>query len=400
LLFSLKHESAPPGSEPIIARLEKALADPELISSHLPLRDYPALASVESPFLSALRDDIDHPDYGPYWEPLNPLSMLHEADVPMFHLGGWFDPFLPPVLSSFEAVGKHGYSEFARDNQRLMVGPWRHAEFAPDEQSAGELEFGSDASIGLNEFRLRWFDRWLKDVQNDSVEWPRVRLFVMGDNQWEDHDDWPPADVAYTPMYFRGGPGRTEESLNSGILSFEAPGDSEPPDGYDYDPMDPVPGAPPATDQRPIEGRILTYTSNVLDRDLKVVGPLKVTLHASSSAPDTDWIVRLCDVWPDGRSFALRTGVLRARYRNSFEKPELMEPDEVYAFELDLAATANVFKAGHRIRVHVTSSEFPGFGRNLNTGGVNAAETVGVVARNTIFHDAKRPSHILLPVIG
>jgi putative CocE/NonD family hydrolase len=222
----------------------------------------------------------------------------------------------------------------------------------------------------------------------------------MGDNEWEDHDVWPPADVEYRPMYFHEGSGLTEESLNCGAMSFDVPWDSEQPDAYDYDPMDPVPGGPPATDMRGIEGRLLTYTSSALEVDLKVVGPLNVVLHASSSARDTDWFVRLCDVWPDGRSIQIQRGQLRARYRNSFEVPELMEPGEVYEFEIDLAATANVFKVGHKLRVQVTSSEYPKFGRTLNTGGVNAEETEGVVAHNTIFHDAARFSHILLPVIG
>ena len=399
LLFELKHESAAPGSGSVIARIEEALADPELISGQLPLRENLALAGVDSPDNDPLMEIFDHPDYGPYWEPANALSKLHEADVPIFHLSGWFDFLMPATIAAYETVSRDGHSEFARDNQRLMVGPWQHGEFAPDEQSLGELEFGSDASIGLNEFRLCWFDRWLKNVQNDSVEWPRVRLFVMGDNQWEDHDEWPPVDVVYTQMYFHEGSGRTEESLNGGVLSFDVPDDSEQSDSYDYDPMDPVRGAPPASDMTSIEGRILTYTSSVLDRDLKVVGPVRVILHASSSALDTDWIVRLCDVWPDGRSIGLQVGAMRARYRDSFEKPELMTPGEVYTFEVDLSATANVFKAGHRIRLHVTSSDFPGLGRNFNTGGINAAETVGIVAHNTIFHDASRPSHVLLPVI-
>ena len=190
-----------------------------------------------------------------------------------------------------------------------------------------------------------------------------------------------------------------QTSVHGGGL-VEAPDDSERPDEYAYDPMDPIPLASLATDQRSIGGRMLTYTSGILDRDLKIVGPVEVTLHASSSARDTDWVVNLNDVWPDGRSIALRAGVLRARYRNSFEEPELMSPGEIYKFEVDLGATANVFKFGHRIRVHVTSCAFPLFGRNLNTGGVNAAETAGIVAHNMIHHDADHPSHILLPVIG
>jgi putative CocE/NonD family hydrolase len=399
LIYVLQHESASAGSEHFIGAIEKAVAEPELIHNHLPLADNPVVSGDEHPSMRWLLEGINHPNYDAYWELLNTRAVLHQANVPIFHISGWFDGLLAAALNSYGIVRERGHSEFARENQRLMVGPWPHAEFAPDGTSAGELEFGPDASIGLNEFRLRWFEHWLREPQAVFYDSPRVRIFVMGENEWEDHDEWPPADVEYTPMYFHQGSGKSDESLNNGAMTWHAPAESEQPDAYDYDPMDPVPGGSSATDIRAIEGRVLTYTSSALEEDLKVVGPLKVTLHASSSATDTDWFVRLCDVWPDGRSIQIQNGQLRARYRNSFESQELMEPGEVYAFEIDLAATANVFKAGHKLRVQVTSSDYPTFGRNLNTGGVNAEETVGVVARNTIFHDSARPSHILLPVI-
>jgi hypothetical protein len=152
------------------------------------------------------------------------------------------------------------------------------------------------------------------------------------------------------------------------------------------------------SDQRPIEDRVLVYTSEPLTEDVHVVGPVTAVLYASSS-PDTDWVVRLCDVWPDGRSMTVCDGILRARYRESYERPVLMEPGQVYRFEVDLRATAQTFQAGHRLRVHVTSSDFPRYDRNLNTGGQVARETVGQVASNTVFHDSVRPSHLLLPLL-
>jgi len=190
-----------------------------------------------------------------------------------------------------------------------------------------------------------------------------------------------------------------------GRLTFERPADDDSSDRFVYDPDDPVPSQVSGqqtgpTDYRPIEDRVLTYTSDVLRDDLHVVGPIAAVLYAASSAPDTDWVVRLCDVWPDGRSLSVCDGILRARFRESFGRPVLMEAGEVYRFEVDLRATAQTFQAGHRLRVHVTSSDFPRYDRNLNTGGPFGEETRGQAARNAVFHDAARPSHLLLPVMS
>jgi putative CocE/NonD family hydrolase len=221
----------------------------------------------------------------------------------------------------------------------------------------------------------------------------------MGENRWLEMDDWPPPDVTYTPAYLRQGTGQSEASLNNGALTFDPPEGDERPDSYSYDPDDPVPSSRLEPDQRAVEGRLLTYTSQALEKPLRAIGPVKAVLYAASSAPDTDWVVRLCDVWPDGRSVDLCDGILRARYRDSFEREEPMVPGEVYRFEVDLWATAQTFLPGHRIRVQVTSSDFPRYDRNLNTGGPFAQESTGQVALNTIFHDAKHASHILLPLV-
>jgi putative CocE/NonD family hydrolase len=192
--------------------------------------------------------------------------------------------------------------------------------------------------------------------------------------------------------------------FHRGSLSFAAPDSSEPPDEFEYDPREPVPSlivypqlGP--TDHRPIQDRVLTYTSDVLDADLAIAGPVTAVLYASSSAPDTDWVVRLCDVWPDGRALSVCDGVLRGRYRESLTSPTLLTPGEVYRFEVDLWSTAQVFKAGHRVSVQVTSSDFPRYDRNLNTGGPFGTESHSNVAVNSIFHDAVRPSHLVLPIL-
>lgn len=241
---------------------------------------------------------------------------------------------------------------------------------------------------------------------NGALDDAPVRAFLMGANRWLDLDTWPPAGVTYRPLYLRQGaqPLDPAASLNGGGLSFQGPEAAEGQDSFTYDPHDPVPSlilypqlGP--TDHRPVERLMLTYTSDVLADDLAVVGPVSTVLYAASSAPDTDWVVRLCDVWPDGRSLSVCDGVLRGRYRNSLARPEPLAPGHVYRFQVDLSSTAQVFKAGHRLRVQVTSSDFPRYDRNLNTGGEFGTETQGRDATNTVFHDAARPSHLLLPTL-
>jgi len=209
--------------------------------------------------------------------------------------------------------------------------------------------------------------------------------------------------VSYEALYLREGNAERGESLNKGRLAFDKPQGAESTDSYTYDPEDPVPSLASdidaiPVDYRALEHRMLTYTSEPLERPLTVVGPVRAILFGLSSAPDTDWVMRLCDVWPDGRSMSVCDGILRARYRNSSEREELMVPDQIYRFEVDLWATAQTFLPGHRIRVQVTSSDFPRYDRNLNTGGPFGEEVRGKVAVNTVFHDALRPSHLLLPV--
>jgi putative CocE/NonD family hydrolase len=227
----------------------------------------------------------------------------------------------------------------------------------------------------------------------------------MGANRWLEMESWPPENITYRPMYFGQGTGKSEASLNNGELSFEPPQSSEKADSFGYDPEDPIPSLLTypelgPKDHRPVEGRMLTYTTQPLKQDLTIIGPVKAVLFGISTAPDTDWVVRLCDVWPDGRSMSVCDGILRARYRNSLERAEPMVPGQVYRFEVDLWSTAQVFKAGHRLRVEVTSSDFPRYDRNLNTGGPFGEETQGQVTVNIVLHDATYASHIMLPVMA
>lgn len=357
----------------------------------LPIRSFPPIEGAADWYFEWLA----HPDGDAYWSTIDVDPQFGAIDVPALHVGGWFDLFLDATLRTFAGLGR-------RREQRLVIGPWCHWAADVDKRFVGELDFGPEANVDFDAIRVKWYDTTLRSDRKPEL--PTVRLFVMGDNHWYDFDDWPPQGTTYQRLFLRGGTGPSAESLNNGRLTFEAPLEREPPDRFTYDPLDPVrslvgyPFTGPY-DHQSIECRVLTFTSEVLTEPLTIIGPVRTVLYAESSAPDTDWVVRLCDVWPDGRSMSVCDGILRARYRTSFEHPQLMSPAQAYRFEIDLWATAQVFQPGHRFRVHVTSSDFPRYARNLNTGEDPNDEVQPRVAVNTIFHDAMYASHVLLPVL-
>ena len=353
-------------------------------------------------------DFLAHPEDGPYWWELAVDRCHDQIETPIYHLGGWFDIFLAGTLKNYTGLRRRARTEAARRAQKLIIGPWVHGPAAVNASKAGDVDFGPEAARDLNELRLPWFDHWLKEADNGILDEPPVRLFVMGRNEWRDEADWPLPDTRYANYYLHdSSSGSGVASLNDGGLSIEPPEGSEQPDSYTYDPDHPVPsiggntlGIPNgACDHRPVDERCLTYTSAPLTAELEVTGPVTAVLYAMSSALDTDWVVRLEDVHPNGYSRNLCDGILRARYRNSFQHPEPLEPGKVYRFEIDLWATSNAFLPGHRIRAAITSSCFPRFDRNLNTGGRIHREAAGQVAINTVLHDELRPSHIVLPLI-
>jgi len=241
------------------------------------------------------------------------------------------------------------------------------------------------------------------------MEEPPVRIFVMGDNVWRDENEWPLARTKYTPYYFHS-EGQANTRSGDGVLSTEAPG-GETADNYLYDPRNPVPTQAgmgraiehvfEAHDQGVVEDRtdVLVYTTPVLKSDVEVTGPVVIKLFAASSAVDTDFTGKLVDVWPDGKVYNIVDGIVRARYRNSVSSPELIQPDRIYEYTIDLRYTSIVFKAGHRIRVEISSSNFARWDRNLNTGGRIGQDAGIKVALQTIYHEMKSPSHILLPII-
>jgi putative CocE/NonD family hydrolase len=372
---------------------------------------YERLPLYPVPFLEGLTDWhntwLEHPEDGPYWWRLGIDRHHHQVDVPIYHQGGWYDIFLAGTLKNYMGLRRRARSEKARRAQRLVIGPWVHGSGNINKQTAGGYDFGPAAAQEFNQMRLPWFDHWLKGRDTGVIDEPSVRLFVMGRNVWRSETDWPLPDTHYTPWYLRAGPSGSVTSLNDGSLAPTAPVGAEPADAYVYDPDHPVPTLGGNTlgivdgvhDHLRADQLSLTYTSEPLEQELEVTGPVTAVLYAMSSAPDTDWVVRLEDVHPDGYVRNLCDGILRARYRDSFERPELLAPGQVYRFDIDLWATSNAFLPGHRVRVAITSSCFPRFDRNLNTGGPIHREAAGQVAINTVLHDELRPSHIMLPVI-
>ncbi|MCB0047663.1 MAG: CocE/NonD family hydrolase [Caldilineaceae bacterium] len=332
--------------------------------------------------------------------------------APALNISGWYDILLWSAFQNYMGMRSHGGSERARRNQRVIIGPWSHINFSG---SFPEREFGpsaSSAALDLAGIHLRWFDHWLKDEVNGVEEEQPITLFVMGIDEWRHAADWPLPDTQYRAYYLHSG-GEANTLRGDGALSAEMPG-NEPPDVYLYNPLRPVPTAGGQVllpggnaigprDQRSVEQRddVLVYSTPPLTRPVEVIGPIELRLFVASSAPDTDFTGKLVDVYPDGRAMILTEGILRARYRNSFTVPELMEPGTIYALTLNLWTTANVFLPDHRIRLEVSSSNFPRFDRNSNTGGDLVHERAEAYrpAVNRVFHDATHPSHLLLPII-
>ena len=371
---------------------------------HLPLDEMQVLVGRDAQFY---RDWLAHPDYDEYWHPLNVEEHFDRVAVPVHVMGGFFDIFAQGTLRGYAGVSTQGGTAEAREGSHMVIGPWEHGVA----RTVGEMDWGDSAVVDTNALALRWFDFWLKGLDNGLLDEPPVKIFVMGRNEWLYENEYPLSRTEYRPLYLHSG-GKANGSHGNGLLAWNPPSDGSMPDRYRYDPENPVPslgganccgvGTPSGPrDQRPIEHRsdVLVYSSEILAEPIEVVGPVKLILHASSSAVDTDFVAKLVDVYPDGRSINVAEGVLRARHRLGLDRQVPMEPHEVYQMEIDLIGTANLFQTGHRIRVHVTSSHFPQFARNLNNGEPYGTSASMVVAEQTVYHSPERPSHVLLPVI-
>ena len=403
--------SASPDTK-LIGRLLRMLDAMDDVFSTLPIRDHPVLTDI-APYLT---EWLDHPERDDYWERLSARNTV-VTNLPVLNIGGWYDLFLGGTLQNYLALRARSKDPDAH-RQRLIIGPWAHgaASGVFPERSFG-VRAGYDGS-DVTGAQLDWFREHLADTPPETPSSP-VRIFVMGPNVWRDEPDWPLPDTDYVD-YFLGSVGAARTSNGGGTLSTSAGSDSEPAsnsDSFVYDPADPVRTCGGATylpglfiganagprDQTPTESRddVLCYTSEPLNRPLEVTGPVRARLFVSSSAVDTDFTAALVDVDPAGRAELVCDGILRCRYRNSTTQPEFLDPGMVYEIEVDLVATAYVFAAGHRLRLDVSSSNFPKFDRNPNAAVPVADAGAGdvVVATNTVWHGSARPSRLVLPVI-
>ena len=300
------------------------------------------------------KDWVQHATYDDYWSSLNVEDKWDEIAVPAFNMGGWYDLYAQNAFSNFNGLRLHGGTPESRQS-KLIVGPWPHSLSLS--ARTGDIDFGATSMVDLEMLELRWFDHWLKGIDNGIVEEPPLRLFIMGTNQWRDEYEWPLARTTWQKWYLHSN-GHANTVVGDGVLSTEQPGD-ETPDHFVYNPSFPVPTmggnnccSPHIVpwgpyDQRPIEMRsdVLCYTSAPLEADMEVTGPIKAVLHAATDGPDTDWTAKLVDVSPTGYAMNLCDGIIRARYRDSFTDPTLLESNRVYEYEIDLAVTGNVLRS-------------------------------------------------------
>ncbi len=399
-------------------RFFKANTNARVGQSVLPLTKYPLfnvppstsmedLVPVAAPYYL---DWLAHPDYDDYWKRWAIEENYSSIQVPVLTTAAWYDIFQGGSLKNYQGLLANAGTEAARKNQKLLVAIGGHSGSG---RKIGDVDFGpAAAEFDENQVVLDWYDYLFYHAKNRFAGDKPVRIFVMGTNVWRDEDAWPLTRARET-KYFLGAQDKAAGPAAAGVLSPAAVTGSAS-ETYLYDPMNPVPTiggplccdgphlAPGPQDQRPVEARedVLSYATPALTQDTEVTGPVTLELYASSSAVDTDFTAKLVDVGPDGYARNLTEGIVRGRYRDSQEKPTLMEPGKVYEFHIDLWSTSNVFLKGHRIRVEVTSSNFPRFDRNLNTGKPASTDQTSVKATNTIYHDAKHPSALLLPIVA
>ncbi len=379
---------------------------------HLPLRDDASYAGIQNTVL--WNDLLSHPQRDSYWpgpgERIAPgkngPGKYSEILVPTFNTSGWYDQVSQATINNYVGMTQYGPTQL-RGSQKLMMGPWTHNGLFKTTQ--GDHVFPAQAAPNGLEWRLRWFDRWLKDMQNGFDKEPPVYIYVMGADVWRTECEWPLKRAHYTNYFLRSG-GRANSQLGDGVLSTASPGD-EAHDSFLYDPNNPVPtlGGNVAMhpsrsgpyDQSAIELRsdVLVYTSAPLEQDLEITGPIILKLFASTDRTDTDFTGKIVDVDRAGYAKILLEGIIRGRYRQTFREQQLLVPQQINEFYIDLWSTSNVFRKGHRIRIEVSSSNFPKYDRNPNTGHRFGQDADLLVASQKIYHDRDHPSHVVLPVI-
>ncbi len=379
------------------SRLLQAIERLRRTLSPWPLADEPLLGRQGlAPYW---QEWLSHPARDAYWEHINILAHHDRITVPAFNFGGWYDLFVAGPPRNFSGLTQKAATAEARDGQRLLMGPWTHN--APTVTTVGERGFGFNAAVPLEEIQMRWFHHWLHEQDTGMLDEPPVRIYVMNDG-WRDEQEWPLARTQYVDYFPRSG-GRANSATGDGALSLDPPGAAEPPDVFLYNPLNPAPtvGGGGIYDQRRAAERtdVLVYATPPLTQAVEVSGEVRLALFASSSAPDTDFHAKLVDVSPDGYAANVTEGILRARYRPGNDGGALLTPDVPEELVIDMLVTSNVFRVGHQIRLEVTSSCFPRFDRNPNTGGDAAHTRETRPAVQHVFHDASRPSRLILPVI-
>ena len=386
-------------------------------SNTLPLANFPVFNFGQLPADAQLTasiapyylDWLAHPDYDAYWKQWSIEEHFPDIAIPMLSVGGWYDIFNGGTLRNYMGVKAHGSTEAARKKQHLLIEIGGHAGFG---RRIGDVDFGGHAVENVYvDVILDWYDFLFKGIQNEFATDKPVKLFVMGANEYRLEDDWPPPQAKPTKYFLHSG-GKANSLRGDGSLSTSAPA-AETPDTYLYDPSNPAPTVggplccdakhlePGPRDQRAVENRddVLVFSTSPLAQDLEVTGPVTLTLFVKSTAVDTDFTGKLVDVGPDGFAMDLTEGILRMRYRDSQEHATLMNPGQVYGISLDLWATSNVFLKGHTLRLEISSSNFPRFDRNLDTGEEIKFARNHVTATNAILHDAQHPSALLLPIM-
>jgi putative CocE/NonD family hydrolase len=385
----------------IAQSVNAAEVDWEGVFKHRPLNTMDQLMGRS---MRLYQEFLEHSTLDAYWKRISfTADDFQELDLPALTVTGWFDGDQPGALFYWRGMAEHSR---ARDSQFLLIGPWTHSQtYLGGELKLNDMEFAPESVVDNKAIHLEFFDCYLKESAA-TFDHPRARVYLTGSNMWREFDQYPPAQVEYRRLYLRSN-GRANSLIGDGGLSWEAPGE-EPPDRYTYNPKNPVPSSDDdeelAIDHRSIERRddVLVYTSEVLDDPLDVIGTVFVKLHASSDALDTDFTANILDVYPDGRAVKLgnrAAGVIRARYRNGYESTELLTPGKVEEYTIELGDIGHSFLLGHRVRIEISSSAYPFVNPNQNTGHPIATDTEWRMAKQTVYHDAERPSHVMLPVM-
>ena len=353
------------------------------------------------------REAIHHETFDDFWSSYSMKDRYEEVDTPSYFITGWYDNLVHEGFKCYRGWKGSAKSEETRSRTRIMVGPWTHAQIGSSDPF-GDIDFGPGAAVDMPDEHLRWFDQRLRGIDTGIDQEPPVRIFVMGANVWRSETEWPLARTTYTRFYLHSG-GNANDRLEDGGLDTYPP-DDEPVDTFDFDPEDPVPtiggqsmfvDCTGPRDRRPVEERsdVLVYSTDPLEEDIEVTGPIELTLYAATDGPDTDFTATLVDVHPNGKAIHLTEGIVRARFRDSYVNPAPVEPNSIVEYRIRLWETSNLFKTGHRIRLEVSSSNFPRFDRNLNTGNPLGFDDEIRVAHQTIYHDRENASHLTLPVI-